>query len=396
MNRYSYKAFDQAGAPLKGVLSALDQDDARQQLKARGLLVSDLQPEQKRRSFSISRKLSLSDLEFLTAELSVLLDAGLKIDKGVEVLARSASKPAQAELLNKISGDLKKGLQLSQVLRQTGVFDPLYINLVEIGETTGQLAQMFRKLAEDLAFRRDLQQKVTQAMTYPAVVLSVCLGALLFILNFVVPNMAQMFRGQQDLPIYTEILLGTADWFGQYQWYLLLFLLALAALVKSSWHKPQWQAVISRMQLRLPFIRTLTLLLERIRFNGALSMMLNAGVSIDQAMTLAAGSVRQPQLRHELESAIARVKRGEQLSAVLGQSRIYPQFYQSLLVVGEETGELGRIFNEITNRSQKEFSQWVLRFTSLLEPLMILFMGGLVGGVVVILMMSITSGTSAL
>ncbi|WP_348734482.1 type II secretion system F family protein [Rheinheimera texasensis] len=396
MNRYSYKAFDQAGAPLKGVLTALDQDDARQQLKARGLLVSDLQPEQKRRSFSINRKLSLSDLEFLTAELSVLLDAGLKIDKGVEVLARSASKPAQAELLNKISGDLKKGLQLSQVLRQTGVFDALYINLVEIGEATGQLAQMFRKLAEDLAFRRDLQQKVTQAMTYPAVVLSVCLGALLFILNFVVPNMAQMFRGQQDLPIYTEILLGTADWFGHYQWYLLLFLLGLAALVKSSWHKPQWQAMISRTQLRLPFLRTLTLLLERIRFNGALSMMLNAGVSIDQAMTLAAGSVRQPQLRHELESAIARVKRGEQLSAVLGQSRIYPQFYQSLLVVGEETGELGRIFNEITNRSQKEFSQWVLRFTSLLEPLMILFMGGLVGGVVVILMMSITSGTSAL
>ena len=396
MNRYSYKAFDQAGTPLNGVVSAQDQDDARQQLKARGLLVRDLQPEQKRRNFSINKKLSLSDLEFLTAELSVLLDAGLKIDKGVEVLARSASKPAQAELLNKISGDLKKGLQLSQVLRQTGVFDALYINLVEIGEATGQLAQMFRKLAEDLAFRRDLQQKVTQAMTYPAVVLSVCLGALLFILNFVVPNMAQMFRGQQDLPIYTEILLGTADWFGQYQWFLLLFLLGLAALVKSSWHKPQWQAVISRTQLRLPFLRTLTLLLERIRFNGALSMMLNAGVSIDQAMTLAAGSVRQPQLRHELESAIARVKRGEQLSAVLGQSRIYPQFYQSLLVVGEETGELGRIFNEITHRSQKEFSQWVLRFTSLLEPLMILFMGGLVGGVVVILMMSITSGTSAL
>lgn len=396
MNRYSYKAFDQAGTPLNGVVSAQDQDDARQQLKARGLLVRDLQPEQKRRNFSINKKLSLSDLEFLTAELSVLLDAGLKIDKGVEVLARSASKPAQAELLNKISGDLKKGLQLSQVLRQTGVFDALYINLVEIGEATGQLAQMFRKLAEDLAFRRDLQQKVTQAMTYPAVVLSVCLGALLFILNFVVPNMAQMFRGQQDLPIYTEILLGTADWFGQYQWYLLLFLLGLAAFVKSSWHKPQWQAVISRTQLRLPFLRTLTLLLERIRFNGALSMMLNAGVSIDQAMTLAAGSVRQPQLRHELESAIARVKRGEQLSAVLGQSRIYPQFYQSLLVVGEETGELGRIFNEITHRSQKEFSQWVLRFTSLLEPLMILFMGGLVGGVVVILMMSITSGTSAL
>lgn len=396
MNRYSYKAFDQAGAPHKGVISASDPDEARQQLKASGLLVSDLQPEKVSRSFSIRQKLTLSDLEFLTAELSVLLDAGLKIDKGIEVLARSASKPAQAELLNKISGDLKKGLQLSQVLRQSGVFDPLYINLVEIGEATGQLAQMFRKLAEDLAFRRDLQQKVTQAMTYPAVVLSVCLGALLFILNFVVPNMAQMFRGQQDLPIYTAILLGTADWFGQYQWYLLLFLLALATLVKSSWQKPQWQAVISRTQLRLPFLRTLTLLLERIRFNGALSMMLNAGVSIDQAMTLAAGSVKQPQLRHELESAIARVKRGEQLSAVLGQSRIYPQFYQSLLVVGEETGELGRIFNEITNRSQKEFSQWVLRFTSLLEPLMILFMGGLVGGVVVILMMSITSGTAAL
>jgi general secretion pathway protein F len=123
-------------------------------------------------------------------------------------------------------------------------------------------------------------------------------------------------------------------------------------------------------------------------------MMLSAGVAIDQALTLSAANVRNLLIRNELEIAIQKIKRGEQMSLVLRQSCLYPDFFASLLAVGEESGELGRVFAEITKRSQRDFSQWVTRFTSLLEPLMILVMGALVGGVVVIMMLSITTSSN--
>ena len=121
--------------------------------------------------------------------------------------------------------------------------------------------------------------------------------------------------------------------------------------------------------------------------------MLNAGVAVDQALELSAGNIRNALIRREIEIAIQKVKRGELLSAALRQTRLFPIFFASLLAVGEESGELSRIFNEIAKRSQREFSNWVTRMTSLLEPLLILVMGAIVGGVVVIMMLSIT-GTS--
>jgi general secretion pathway protein F len=132
-------------------------------------------------------------------------------------------------------------------------------------------------------------------------------------------------------------------------------------------------------------------MIERIRFCGGLGLMLDAGLPVDRALTLATGNIRHGVLRREMAMAVEKVKRGEQLSAVLRQTRIFPDYYASLLEVGEEGGELAKVFTEIARRSRDAFSAWALRLTTLLEPMLILIMGLIVGGVVVIMMLSITS-----
>jgi general secretion pathway protein F len=205
--------------------------------------------------------------------------------------------------------------------------------------------------------------------------------------------MATMFERQQELPLYTVMLLSSSAWLQKYQLFLfgiiavsvfVLFHYRKNKLLKQRW---QWLAI------RLPLLQQAILLVERIRFNGGLAMMLDAGVAIDQALELANGNINHLELRAEMQIAIGKIKRGDQLSVALRQTRLFPDFFASLLSVGEESGELARIFKEIAQRSQRQFTDWVTRFTSLLEPLLILVMGGIVGGVVVIMMLSITSAT---
>lgn len=399
MERFQYQGFDNSGANVSGEIAASNAEEAGKLLRQQGVFVKTLKPVSLQRSGIkfFAAKLNLKDLEFLTTELSVLLDAGLKIDKGLELLRQNNRKPAMAELLDKLCKSVRSGRQFSQALKETDpvLFDPLFINLVSIGEATGQLSEVFRNLAADLAFKRDLQQKVTQALMYPLVICLVCVVSILFIFNYVVPNLAVMFEGREDLPIYTSLLLAASAWMTKYQWYLLVVIVLASFVVRQSLQNPDVRQRFARWQLQIPLLKQGVHLVERIRFNSGLTMMLSAGVAIDTALELSAGNVRNPLLQRELLIALQKIKRGEKLSFALRQTALYPDFFASLLAVGEESGELGRIFKEIAERSQREFSSWVTRLTSLLEPLLIIVMGGIVGGVVVIMMLSITATTNA-
>lgn len=399
MESFRYHGFDNSGAQVSGEIAAADVEEAGKLLRQQGIFVKSLKPlAVNQTGFKLfSAKLNLKDLEFLTTELSVLLDAGLKIDKGLELLRQNNRKPALAELLDKLCKSVRSGRQFSQALRETDpiLFDPLFVNLVSIGEATGQLSEVFRNLAADLAFKRDLQQKVTQALMYPLVICFVCIVSILFIFNYVVPNLAVMFEGREDLPVYTTLLLSASAWMTKYQWYLFVVVILGGIVGRQALQKPDVKQRFARWQLQIPLLKQGVHLVERIRFNSGLTMMLSAGVAIDTALELSAGNVRNPLLQRELLIALQKVKRGEKLSFALRQTALYPDFFASLLAVGEESGELGRIFREIAERSQREFSAWVTRLTSLLEPLLIIVMGGIVGGVVVIMMLSITATTNA-
>lgn len=395
--RFNYQAFNQSGAVQNGTIEAESVEHAYQLLKDQRLFVKELSEEkQSGTQLFSSKKIGFSDLEYLTTEMSVLLDAGVKVDKAIDILRRNVKNAAVHQLLDKVSMQLKSGKQLSEALANSNsVFDELYVNLITIGEATGSLAEIFRSLASDLAFKRELRQKIIQAITYPAVILVICLSSIFFIFNFVVPNLESLFSGQKDLPVYTALLLGTAAWVREYQmWLLLAFGLAVALVLKFK-DTPAFQDRMQKALMAVPVTRHFVVLADRIRINSGLTMMLKAGIPIDKALALACQNVKNKLLRAELEIAIQQIKRGELLSAKLQQTQLYPDFFASLLAVGEESGELERIFDEILARSQREFSSWVTRMTTLLEPLLIIVMGGIVGGVVVIMMMSITGASGS-
>jgi type II secretory pathway component PulF len=397
MPRYRYQCFDITGGRVSGTIESESAESALSELRNRGWLPSSIEVvgnDLDWRSFLglEEQKVGLADLEFFTAELSLLLESGVRIDRAIDILQRAGKSGAVGQLLRELGDDLKRGKQLSEAAAaRPDVFDRLYVNLVSLGEAGGRLPEVFRGLAEDLKFQRDLRQKVLSAATYPVVVASVCILAILFIFNFVVPNLETLFADSTDLPWYTAMLLGASAFMRQWQWWVLAAMSVTALLVWRSRHSPAVMDLKDRLLLDTPGLREATTMVERIRFASGLGLMLDAGLPVDKALTLATGSIKHGSLRREVALAVEKVKRGEPLSKALRQTRIFPDYFASLLEVGEEGGELPRVFTEIARRSRDQFSAWALRLTTLLEPALILIMGLIVGGVVVIMMLSITS-----
>ncbi|WDE03954.1 type II secretion system F family protein [Thalassomonas viridans] len=394
MALYLYKAYDNSGAKSDGQIEADSKQAAFAEIKKLGLLPAEITEykEAGKSLFSFSSSVSLADLEFLTAELSLLLESGVRIDKGIDIIKKTKAKPALAKLLEEISRDLKKGKNLSEAVSEhSDVFDPLYCNLIELGEASGNLSEIFADLAADLKFKRDLRSKIIGSLTYPLVIFFVCLLSIFFIFNFIIPKMAGMFSEGADLPWYTQFMLDTSAWISQYQGILLLGSVGAVVGLVTGAKRPGfikwWQGV----SLRLPVIKHAVIIVERIRFNSGLAMMIKSGVAIDKSLELSTGNIENQFLRREMEIAKQKVKRGSALTPALKLTSLYPDFFISLLEVGEESGNLERVFDEVANRSRQEFESWTERMTTLIEPLMILFMGGFIGGVVVMMLLSMVS-----
>ncbi len=399
--RFYYKGFDAAGSAVDGTVDAADIDRARAELRERDILVTEINDADEaadwRASLGIGQsRVGLAELEVITAELGLLLENGVRIDRGLEILRRGSSNPASRRLLDGLLQSVKQGSQLSAAAAEwPQVFDPLYVNLLSLGEASGRLAAVFRRLADDLGFRRELRGKIISAVTYPLVILTVCILALLFIFNFVVPNLGPLFADSPDLPWYTTALMGLSEFLQRFQ---LLLGGGIILLGVVFFYLPRWPALQSAWQefaANAPGLGSGVAMVERIRLTGGMAMMLEAGVPVDRALQLATGSIKSAPIRRELSVALTKLRQGESIAAVLRQTRLFPDFYASLLEVGEESGALAPVFGEIAKRSRQGFSDWTQRFTSLLEPALILFMGIVVGAVVVVIMLSITSITGA-
>lgn len=396
---FRYDGFDQAGGRVRSTLEAESVAAATRELQARGILLRSVKEADTsgdiRNLLGLGeRSVGLAELEFLTAELSLLLESGVRIDRAIGILQRAGKTGGTSQLLAALSNEIKQGRQLSEALaKHPDIFDPLYVNLVALGEASGRLPDVFRGLADDLRFQRDLRQKVISASTYPLVVAAVCVLALVFILNFVVPNLETLFQDSEDLPWYTAGLIATSAFMRQWQWALLLATILGGYGLFRYRSRPSIVELRERLLLDFPGLRDAASMVERIRFCSGLGLMLDSGLPVDRALTLATGNIRHGVMRREMAAAVDKIKRGEQLSRVMRQTRLFPDYFASLLEVGEEGGELSKVFTEIARRSRDSFSAWTLRLTTLIEPLLILIMGLIVGGVVVIMMLSITSVT---
>ncbi len=394
MSNYAYTAYDSQGVKVTGEIEAPSTELARIRLQEQDLMVLTVDENANPVGdgvFTRSR-VSTKELEYLTSELSLLLNSGVNIDRGLSVIRRNATSAPQAKLITTLYDSVRSGQSLSEAMSAEGtVFSTLYTNLIALGESSGTLPKIFQRLSADIKFQSDLRRKILQALTYPLVILFVCILCIVFIFNYIVPQMSSLFQGLPEIPIYTAFLLSISDWFVTYQWILLMFVIAVAAFILSLLQTPAGVAKFNSMLSKIPGLNGLLVLVERIRFNTAITMTLQSGISIDKCLEMAIGTVKNQDIQQGLVVAKDRVKKGEPLSKALANSPLYTDFSLSLIEVGEESGQLTPVFVEITERARNDFENWVERFTSLLEPLLILIMGGIVGGVVVTMLLSIVS-----
>jgi type II secretory pathway component PulF len=395
MARFLYQAYDSSGGKLQVEVEASDVTKAKQQIAEQQLMLVEIKEDGDTVAgldIFQRNKVSIQEIEYLTAELSLLLNSGVTIDRALGIIRRNSTSAPQAKLVAQLHDAVRRGESLSDALGEhQAVFNPLYLNLISLGEASGTLPTIFSRLAEDMKFQSELKRKVIQALIYPGVIFSVCLLCILFVFNYIVPQMQSLFDGLPELPFYTAVLLGVSNWIVSYQWILLAMVLASGVGIYMARKSPSSAAAIDAFIARVPGFSGMITRVERIRFNTAITLMLESGILIDRCLEMAVGSIKNRELKQGLTSAKDRVKKGATLSIALRSSPVFDDFSMSLIEVGEESGELAPVFGEISARARREFESAVDRMTSLLEPALILVMGGIVGGVVVTMLLSIVS-----
>jgi type II secretory pathway component PulF len=394
MAHFTYRGYDQSGVGRTGSVEAENQDGALRQLRSQGLHIAELKREQNDAALGLflRRTPSAEDLEFFTGELALLLGNGVKLDRGLAILGANQRSAALGRVVRTLNESLRRGQPLSEAMGAfPALFSPLYLNLVALGEASGDLASVFKRLSEDLQFQGQLRRKLSQALTYPALIFAVCVLSIVFVFNFIVPQLATLFDGMASLPGYTQVLLGVSAFFQSYQWFLAGAAVLGAVALGSAWRRPELRARLLASALKVPGLRSFLLQAEQVRLNAALAMMLASGVPIDRSLRLATGSLQTESLARALDGARRQVNSGAPLATALAATPLYSSFFQSLIEVGEESGDLLPVFEEIKRRARNDFESKVERFTTLLEPLLIVFMGAVVGGVVVTMLLSIVA-----
>lgn len=390
--RFEYTAFDEAGNKKNGEIEALSDEEAVRKLIEKGLQPSSVKHLREGFSLTFKRKPGLKELEYFTKEMSLLLDSGIRIDKAIGIIARNNGHPEFAKLLTDVHTKIKQGIALNQALAEyPELFSTLYINMVAIGEASGNLPNVFASLSDDLAFKTEIKKKTLQALTYPSVILVVCVLCLYFVFTFIVPQMSGIFENVATLPWYTEVILAISGWLIANEF---LFFIAIGVFIGViSWLKSRGEldAFFQPVLLKAPVLKTLTKLLESMRFNASMALMLSSGVRLDNALSLAVGSIKHPYYKNAVKKASDSIRKGSALASTLAETNIYDDIYKSLLEVGEESGRLEQSFQEIAQRQKRGFEDWTSKMTALLEPLLIVFMGLVVGGVVVVMLLSMVT-----
>lgn len=390
--KYKYKALTTSGDKVADYLFAEDEKSARAALKKQSLIVVSVELESATNSLTGSKKASASDVEQSTNQLATLLENGLRINDALEVLIDTAPSQALGKVWHEVFSDVQAGTSLYKALQKyPELFDMLYLEMTNIAENTGTLPTVFRSLSDNLAFQRDLKSKTIQALTYPMIIFMVCLTAIFAIFNFVIPNMESVFTSAKELPAYTQWLLDSSRFVSQNNLLIFALMAGFVVILITLWRQEKTRQLLMQWVSVIPFLGTMIDKAEQIRFSSAMSLTLQSGLSLSDSLSLSIKTLNSAVNKQQLGQAKIKVDNGAPLAESLSSSYFLDRISLSLIKVGEQSGTLDSSFVEVTRRAKTDFESWMIKLTSLLEPLLILIMGGIVGGVVVVMLLSIVS-----
>jgi type II secretory pathway component PulF len=352
--------------------------------------------------FSLGRsrrpKMNLHDLLLFTGELSDLLSSGMTLGHALNTLSRRESAGAQGAIVVDLRDEIVQGSSLSNALtRWPETFPKLYISMVRAGEASGALAEALERLRYHYERYVAAREKVITALVYPAIILSVGAGTLVFIMIFVVPRFTAMFEELgSTLPLPTRILMGISHGFVKYWWLMLLAIVGAAVLIKRVLRTDQGERWWHHMQLRLPLMRLIVRANAFAHFSRTLGALLVNGVPVLEALSIVEDTVGNRVIAEEIHEARDRVTDGSSISGPLAAGNIFPPLLTDMLAVGEESGDMSGALRHIAKRYDDELDRTVKILTTVLEPILMLVMALLVGFVAISILLAVFDLTSGL
>ena len=400
MPAYAFEALQNDGALRKGVLEADSVKSARGQLRAQSLVplkVQALGPDAKVQKsiwqYDIgSRKcFSANDLAVWTRQLASLVGSGLPLERALAALGDEAESQKQAHLVASLRAEVNAGLGLAKAMAQhPSEFSSLYTAVISAGEQGGNLGQVLGQLADDLQDQQTLKAKLLSASLYPAIVSLIALLIVIFLLSTVVPQVAQVFSGsQRKLPGLTVAMLALSDFVRHHGW-LVLFILALIGLgFQQAMKQAALRIRFDAAFLRLPILGRLATGYNSARFASTLAMLTNAGVPILKALQSAADTLSNQAMREDVLEALVLVREGAPLAMALGQKKRFPSLLGMFARLGEQTGQLPIMLQRAAQQLSADVQRRAMALATILEPLLIVLMGGIVMVIVLAVLMPI-------
>jgi len=384
MPLYAYVARDARGARIEGKLESATATALADALAAQGALLVRADPctpgEQSFLDRSFGARIVPDDLLLFCRQLATLLKAGVPLLRSLQGLYESATKPSFAELLERVRQHLESGHELSAAMqRDDKVFSNYMVGMVRVGEVTGRISEVLMGLYVQLSFERENREQVRAALRYPIFVLCAAVVALVALNIFVIPAFAKVYKGlHTELPMITQLLIAMSDFMVHYWLALMALLLGGAGLTVWAVRRPAGRRVWDGLLLQLPIIGPLVRKAALARFTKSFGLALDSGVNVVDALQVALESAGNVVLAERIGQIRASAERGETLAKAARSTGVFTPMVLQMIAVGEETGALGEMMNEVASYYQKEVEYTVRGLAAQIEPIMITLMGCMV------------------
>lgn len=394
MPLFNYKIKDEAGNIVEDTIQAANKEEAANYLRTEGTQILTIQPVSKGLGFSFGKGIPVSEKAAFCRFMGTMLRSGMSVNRAVEIVAKETTNKKMKAILTDVAFQTQKGRSLSTALTNyANDFDTIFLTMIKAGEQSGTLEQSFNYLAKQLSVSHELTEKVKGSMMYPAVIIVAMFGNGIVMMVFVLPKISEAFlKLDVPLPIYTKILLTVGKFMGENTLLAMGMVgILVAAMAGIFIYKKTRQFLLNQIT-KIPVVKGIRVHIDLARFSRTLSTLLRSGVPILEALDVAAQSLSQSNIKKQASEFSKSVEKGKSLSDILTANKdIFPSIMVQTIKAGEESGSLEDVLEEMAEFYEKEVDFSLKRFTSLLEPVLMLFIGVVVGGMVIVMIAPVYS-----
>ena len=400
MLSYKYKARDTASNKIvSSTIQASSESAAARLLMAQHIVPLEIKPvDQSGLLAKLTNKVSTKQLVIFTRQLSTMLNAGLPLAQSLTTVQEQTSSAALKNIAGDIVANINGGASLSSSIKKyPDVFNNVYVALVEAGETSGTMDEALNRLANQLEHDSDMLGKIKGAMMYPAIVLAVIIGVVVFMLVSLVPQVKSLYDDMgKTLPLQTLILQAVADFIIKYWWLTLLVVVGLIIFI-NRWKKTDGgRKAIDTMKLNVPLFATLLRKLYMARFSRTMETLIKSGVSMLESLKISADAVNNVVVKEEIMGATGKVKNGKSLSESLSNQDYILPFVPQMIKIGETSGGIDTMLAKVADYYDKEVDNAINSISTLIEPILMVLMAGMIGFIVLAVLLPIYTLSSSL